>query len=509
MFPLHSQLESQHSNQTSMTPLETTRHRRQTRSLLVPKLELGNQRRARELSSAHLVGICGSGMKALAEMLCGLGWRVTGSDLQHHSPTARAMQQRGLRIHQGHHDHYLPKDTGVLVYSPAVSPSNPELRRAAQLHIPALSYSQMLGRLMRDRIGISIAGTHGKSTTSAMTATILSDAGLAPSAVVGAELCGRGVSGWAGDGELFVVESCEYRRSFLDLHPKFAVISGVEPDHFDCYHNFEETKSAFADFAAQVAGDGVLLVRGDCPASVAVAKSASAEVFTFSQEPGSDWWMTDLRRTSTGTRFRVFLGGWFFAEISLRIPGRHNQMNALAAAALSHLAGASAADIRESLRDFRGVRRRFEQVGSWRGVTLIDDYAHHPTAVAATLETAREQFDKRRIWCAFQPHQVSRTQALMDDFATCFWRADEILIAPIFAAREELDEEPETTARELTARISGGDSRARFCPSLDQMIATLEDEVRPGDVLITMGAGDIDRVPHEFTRRLQRNHPPR
>ena len=485
-----------------MTPLETARHRRQRGSLRVV-------RRESEFSSAHLVGICGSGMKALAEMLSGLGWRVTGSDLQQPSPTVRTMKKLGLRIHQGHHDRFLPPDTGVLVYSPAVSESNPELQRAARLNIPTLSYSQMLGRLMKERTGVSIAGTHGKSTTSAMTATILSDAGMDPSAIVGAELCAQGVSGWAGDGELFVVESCEYRRSFLDLRPKYAAILGIELDHFDCYRDLEETKAAFSDFASQVAGDGVLLVRGDCPASVAVAKSASAEVVTFSQVPGSDWWLADPRRTSAGTRFRVFHRGQFFAEISLQIPGRHNQMNALAAVALSHRIGASPDEIRESLQDFRGVRRRFERVGSWRGVTLIDDYAHHPTAVAATLETARQQFEKRRIWCAFQPHQVSRTEALMDDFATCFSAADEVLIAPVFAAREELDKKCETTARELAARVSDHGGRARFCPSLDRMTATLEDEARPGDVLITMGAGDIDRVHHEFTRRLQRNHKPR
>lgn len=458
------------------------------------------------MSSAYLVGMCGSGMKALAELLSGLGWDVSGSDLQLSSDVERSLARRGMRVHQGHHDRFLPRNVDVLVYSPAVPPSNPERQLATRLKIPHLSYSEMLGHLMRDRTGVAIAGTHGKSTTTAMAATIMSNLEHSASSVIGAELCANGQSGWAGSGELFVVESCEYQQSFLQLHPQFAAILSVEPDHFDCYSDFDQTKAAFAQFAGQVASDGLLLVGGDCEAARETAKSASAKVVTFSLNHGADWWAADLRKTEAGTRFRVFFRGDFVTEISLSIPGGHNVQNALAAVAISHHAGVSTDIIRESLCEFQGIRRRYERVGSWRGMTLIDDYAHHPTAVAATLETARKEFSQRRIWCAFQPHQVSRTRALMQPFAESFREADEILIAPVFAARENLDNEPENAAAELASRISAGNRPARFCPSLDQIIATLEDEARPGDVLITMGAGDIDRVHHEFTRRLQRNY---
>lgn len=443
-------------------------------------------------------------MKALAELLTDCGSKVTGSDMQQPSGMLAAMQKRGLRLHRGHSDHFLPQDAEVLVYSPAIGPNNPERLQARRLGIPQLSYSEMLGRLMQGRVGVSISGTHGKSTTTAMTATILSDAGAAPSAVVGAELCGRGVSGWAGSGPLFVVESCEYKRSFLNLHPRYAAILGIESDHFDCYPTLAENTAAFGQFAAQVAEDGLLLLRADCPASVESKAAARCEVVTFSRDSDADWRAADLKPTHCGTRFRVFYKGHFIAEMSLRVPGVHNVLNALAATALCHSIGVSAQDIRESLADFQGIKRRYERIGSWRGVTLIDDYAHHPTAVKTTLQAARLEFGDRRIWCAFQPHQASRTANLMDDFCGSFSAADRILIAPTYAAREAND--TEQTAFELAERIKADGGNARFIPSLDRIVATLEDEARPGDVLITMGAGDIDRVHHEFTRRLQRHH---
>jgi len=456
-------------------------------------------------SSAYLVGICGSGMKALAELLVGLGWKITGSDTCEPNPTLRAMQERGLRVHSGHDDLYLPSDFDVLVYSPAVGPDNPERRAAVQRGICQMSYSQMLGHLMRDRIGVSIAGTHGKSTTTAMAATILSDSNLSASAVVGAELCGRNKSGWAGTGEHLVVESCEYQRSFLDIRPRLAAILSIEPDHFDCYTTFDEMRAAFARYAEQVEDGGVLLIPSRCSLSAEAARGTQAELVTFSDQPGADWWATDPRATATGTRFRVFFRGDYFSEINLAVPGRHNVLNALAAIAVSHHAGASADEVRTSLQGFVGIRRRFERLGSWRGVTLIDDYAHHPTAIRATLETAREIFGRRRIWCAFQPHQVSRTQTLLNEFSQSFELADEILVLPVYAARENLRDEPTMVSQELASRAGIEGRSARFCGSLDRVVTTLEDEARPGDVLITMGAGDIDQVQHEFARRLQRH----
>jgi UDP-N-acetylmuramate--alanine ligase len=448
-------------------------------------------------------------MKALAEMATGLGWQVSGSDAGGPAERIRAMRRRGWRVHRGHHDRFVPHDADVLIHSPAVEVSNPERQTAERLGIPQVSYSGMLGHLMATRTGVAVAGTHGKSTTTAMTAAILDAAGLEPSAVIGAELRGgtrpAGTCGWAGRGDLFVVESCEYRKSFLDVRPRYAVITGIEPDHFDCYDTFVDTKTAFAQFASQVEPAGTLLIRAECEASREAAAAAQADVATFSRREGADWWAADVKRHAGGLRFRIFRHGWYFAEVALQLPGLHNVENALAAAALAHAAGAEAADVREALAEFTGVRRRFEHVGSWRGVTLIDDYAHHPTAVAATLQTVREISGRRRIVCVFQPHQVSRTVALMDEFAVSFTAADRVLVAPVFAAREQVTDEPARAAMDLAARIAAH-RPATYQPDLDRIVATLDDTLRPGDVLVTMGAGNIDRVHQELTRAVQPHH---
>ena len=458
--------------------------------------------------TAHLVGVCGSGMKALAELLSGQGWKISGSDLHLTGETPQALAKRGLRLHQGHQREFLPHDAELLVYSPAIGPHNPERVAAAERGLPQLSYTQMLGELMRSRTGLSIAGTHGKSTTTAMTGCILTDAHYDPSVIVGAEVRGRNSNGWGGLGEFFVAESCEFQRGFLDLNPRFAAILGVETDHFDCFSDLDETVAAFAAFATKLPADGGLIVRDEA-ASIRAARSSTVPFETFSLEPSSDWWATDLRYNHEGTRFHIFRRGEHFAEITLRIPGEHNVLNALAAAALCSMAGATPAEIREGLNAFSGIKRRLETIGTWRGITIIDDYAHHPTAVRASLETIRRQFPERRIWCVFQPHQVSRTQALMADFATSFQAADAVLIVPVFAARETVRQEPAETARELAARIDANGVPARFCSALDQSISTLDDDLRPGDVLVTMGAGDIGQVHYAFTQRLQRHYPPR
>lgn len=465
----------------------------------------GNQTDER-WQTAHLVGVCGSGMKALAELLAGSGWTVSGSDNNATSSVALALAERGLRIHPGHHRGFLADQTDVLVYSPAVGPENAERIEARHRGIPQLSYSQMLGRLMRGRSGVCIAGTHGKSTTTAMTGCILTAAGLSPSVVIGAEVCGIGASGWHGSGEHFVVESCEFQKSFLDLTPRYAAILGVEPDHFDCFAHFDETIAAFAAFAQKTPSDGRLLIHAGCEATKAACLAASAPLETFGVEASADWLATDLRQAAGGTRFRIFHRGDFFAEVLLPVPGVHNVANALAAAALSQAAGADASAVREGLGEFPGVRRRFELIGSWRGVTLIDDYAHHPTAVSAVVAAARGRFPKQRLWCVFQPHQVSRTRALFADFAASLTAADQTILVPVFAAREEVHDEPVQISRELAESVNAAGGQARAVDTLDHAVRTLEDELLPGDVLITMGAGDISKVHHAFTRRLHRNH---
>eukprot|EP00913_Durusdinium_trenchii_P005651 g5269.t1 len=415
-----------------------------------------NDPATRDLSSAHLVGIGGSGMKALAELLDGLGWKVTGSELDPTSPVAQSLRYRGFEVHAGHADEFVPADTEVLIYSSAIDRSNPERRAAARMGISQWSYSEMLGRLMRDRLGVSIAGTHGKSTTTAMIAWILRSAERSPSVVCGAGLCDNGRSGFAGESDLFVVESCEYQRNFLNLHPRHAVILGIEPDHFDCFLDLDETVSAFAAFAAGLDPAGTLLLNADCPNCEVLHLATQAAVETYSMNPGADWWAADLRAVSGGTRFRVMYGEQFLTEITLPVPGRHNVQNALAAVAMCHSLEVPTGAIRDAMHNFPGIQRRYERKGFWRGVTLIDDYAHHPTAVAATLAALRHEFPRRRIWCAFQPHQILRTERLMDEFSRSFTSVDEVLTAPIYAAREATPGAGGTTSVDGTTVRAGG-----------------------------------------------------
>ena len=464
--------------------------------------------------AAHLVGIGGAGMKALAELLVSLGWKVGGSDLRA-SQTLERMRRQGLRIFTGHDDSCLPAVLDVLVFSPAVDAGNPERVEAARRSIPQLSLSEMLGALMADRAGVAIAGTHGKSTTTAMTASILRRAGREPGAAFGAELCGSGRSGWAGEGDLLVVEGCEYRQSFLSLKPSHAAILNVEPDHFDCYADLDAVTAAFGQFASRLPADGVLVARGDCAASIEAASHSAARTVTFAIDGPGEYRAADLRVGEWGTRFRVFCRGDYLAELTLRLPGAHNVLNALAATALCHELGVVPQDIRDGLWDFRGVRRRLEAVGSWRGRLLIDDYAHHPTAVRAVLTAIRREYPRRRVWCAFQPHQVSRTIALLPEFAAALAAADGVLVLPVYAARETVHsgsaaEEGNRAAFEaatdLAKAIESRGVHSRFLPSLDLLADAVDHVTRPGDVFVTMGAGDIDQVHYEFSRRLRRNH---
>jgi len=474
--------------------------------IIVPtRPDCGEPRARSDAAKVHLVGCAGSGMKGLADLLFGWGCQVSGSDLTGPPASLQRLMDCGVPIFDGHAAEHVPDDATAVVHSLAIPASNSERIRASELGIPQFTYSQMVGQLLRERSGICIAGTHGKSTTTAMTAWILTEAGLNPSVLFGADLCGSGLSSWTGTGEHFVVESCEYQRSFLDYHPRYAAILSVEPDHFDYFTDADDLKSAFSQFAAQVDRSGLVLARYEDPRAVQAAQKSSAAVLTFGWEPEADWWAADVRTVGWGSRCRVFRRGQFITELQVPQPGRHNVLNALAATAMAFELGVSARDLRGALAEFPGLARRFELLGSFRGVSLVSDYAHHPTAVAATLRTARAQFGARPLRVIFQPHQISRTRQLLDDFATSFQEADFVLIPPIFAAREQMQPgDDEVTAR-LVSRIRDMGISAETCTSLDHAAHVVEDALCPGDVLITMGAGDIDRIQHAFTRRLSRD----
>ncbi len=458
--------------------------------------------------AVHLVGVCGSGMKALAEVFLGRGWRVSGTDLQAGSPAGHSLRHRGVTLFAEHSANHIPAEVQLVVYSSAVKPDNPERQWAVNQRVASCAYHEMLGEMMDWAIGISIAGTHGKSTTTALTGSVLTTSGMEPTVLVGAEVCGPQANGWTGTGPHLVVESCEYRRHFLSLHPQMAAILGIEADHFDCFADVAETVQAFHEFALQLPAEGLLVIHQECESTRLACRDVAARIETFSFAGGADWQAVEVEKIPLGHRFQILHRGQEFCRTQLRIPGRHHVLNALAAVALCHRAGATAAQIAAGIDQFHGIRRRFEVLGDVDGVTVIDDYAHHPTAIRATLQTAREEFGDRRLVCVFQPHQVSRTVGLLGDFATSFSLADEVVIVPVYGAREVYQKELLEVSARLAELITQQGVAARYSGSLDQTRASLDDTLRPRDVLLTLGAGDIDRIHHDLTRRLQRNHTP-
>lgn len=449
---------------------------------------------------AHLIGLAGCGMRSLAQVLVERGYRVSGSDT---APAAAAtLATLGPRVYRTHAAEHVPADAELVIYSDAVGADNPERRRASELGIPTLSYVQMLGRLMRDRQGVAVAGTHGKSTTTAMLGHLLVLAGQDPTVVYGAIPLGQASGGRAGHGPHVVVEACEYRANFLQLRPQQAVILNVEPDHFDHYHSLEQLHQAFARFAAMLPPDGTLLLPYGDPVTGAMVSGLACRVETFGADSRADWSLRFGGFVGGCPRLEVKHLGHSLFEVALPVPGRHNGFNALAAAALAWGCGVSAETIAAGLASFPGLHRRLERRGTREGVTLLDDYAHHPTEVTAALQTVRQMEPGRRLWCVFQPHQASRTAHLLDELAGSLENADKVVVAEIFRARELPPRPGEVTAADLAARLR---ARGRWVadghgqPAIVRLLATA---LEPGDVLITLGAGDIRKLSDEFLDRF-------
>lgn len=443
---------------------------------------------------AHLIGVAGAGMKALAAVLRETGWRVTGSDAAADGAT------RG--VFAGHRPEHVPADADLVVHSEAVGPENCERRQAARLGVPVLGYPQMLGRLAREKICLAVAGTHGKSTVAAMAATILIHAGLDPTVLCGAAPLESESGGRAGGGSHIVVEACEYRAHFLHLRPQVAVLLGIEPDHFDCFATDEKLYAAFAQFARQT--DGPLIANAACPKTMKIVRRLAAPRETFAVEADADWRAVELSPTAADYEFSLYCHRQELGRVRLRVPGRHNVANALAAAALAHAAGASPEAILSGLREFRGLRRRLERKMGPAGATWLDDYAHHPTEVRAALAAARELCPRGKIWCVFQPHQASRLTRLLREFAASLRNADKTAIAEVFRAREGPPRPGEARAEDLAAEVRRRGSAVPAGHNEEDIRAWLADavargELTPDDLIITMSAGNLGSIGHAFS----------
>lgn len=451
----------------------------------------------------HMVGIGGSGMIAAAGLLRDMGSRVSGSDLNAFEGLG-ALVGSGVRVSIGHHESQVDPDVELVVASAAIPESNSEISGARRRGIPVIKYAELLGSLMALREGVAIAGTHGKSTTTGMTAHLFREAGLSPSFILGARSNQLGGSSGLGKGRHLIVESCEFNRSFLQFRPHMATILNIEPDHLDCYSDIDEITEAFGHFARQVNPRGLLVCNADDPRSMQAAKSATCRVATFGLEAAADWTPRNMVCQGGRYSFDVFLGDTQIVSVVLAIPGRHNVANALAGVALAHQARADMAKVAEALSTFQGVDRRLSWKGTGRGITVLDDYAHHPTEIRVTIEAARSCYRPDRLWVVFQPHQVSRTRSLMSEFAESFSHADQVVVPDVYCAREADAEAGREGSQELVSRICKAGGKAAYLPTLRGVADHVADRLAAGDVVLTMGAGDVWKVADELVERFCR-----
>lgn len=464
-----------------------------TPSLTPPSAERGLPVLPAPGSHIHIIGIGGIGTSALARVLARWGYRVTGSDAAASALTA-ALSTEGIGVTIGHHAE-AAAGADLVVYSAAVRDTNPELAAARAAGTPTVKRAALLGLIANARDGLAVAGTHGKSTTSAMLAKICSDAGRDPSFFVGAILQDFGTNAHAGGGELVVVEADEYDRSFLQLFPRVAIVTTVEHDHPDIYPTYESMRGAYLAFLAQVRPGGTIVISADDPGCVtllsAIATAAGVTIQTYGRAATADW-----RIVADGAGDTVLSAGVAVATLALRMPVEHYRRNALAALVAAVAVGITPDVAAASLGTFSGTGRRLELKGEARGIAIIDDYAHHPTEVAVNLRAARERFPGRPIWAVFQPHTYSRTKLLLHEFAAALADADRVLLLDIYAARET--DTLGVSADDLVVLLPQRGEPLRAARPADAAEVLLAEyaagRLKAGAVVLTFGAGDVTEI---------------
>ena len=450
----------------------------------------------------HFIGIGGAGMSALAAALLDFGATVSGSDVVESSAT-RDLQARGARVSIGHNPQNLGDATRVVVTA-ALQPDNPELVEARARDIPVIKRAALLGMLMDTRLGVAVAGTHGKTTTSAMISYVLARSGRDPSYMVGGTIRGLGPGGHWGGGSILVAEADEYDSSFLQLRPEVAVITNLEADHLDYYGSIEAIFAAFAEFALNVKRGGLLAVCADDPRAASLAaqlleSAAPFRIQLYGTAPEALWRAREIGSNNHGgTDYAVLRDNREVGRVSLSVPGKHNVLNSLGALAALVELGVGIQEAARWLGEYQGAGRRFEVKGVERGVTVIDDYAHHPTEIAATLEAARRRYPGRRLVVLFQPHTYTRTRDFLADFARVLGAADRVILCEIYASRER--DTLGLSSRMIVEKITG--AHAEYAPDLEEAAEMLLDDLRPGDVLLTLGAGDVFKAGEEVLQAL-------
>lgn len=445
----------------------------------------------------HFIGIGGISMSGLAAILLNEGFTISGSDSQASQLTER-LEKAGARISCPQAAENITDDIDAVVYTAAIHPDNPEYACAVSRGIPMLSRAELLGQMMKNyRIPICVSGTHGKTTTTSMAAHVLMEAGMDPTISVGGVLPLIQGNYRIGGRDTFLMEACEYTNSFLSFFPKIGIILDIDADHLDFFKDLEDIRHSFRRFAELLPADGTLIINADDPAYKMISKDLPCRTVTYSLKGSGDFTADAVSYDEMGcASFRVMKDGAPYGSFSLSVPGEHNVSNALAVIALGDTLGLPAETIRAGLSSFHGTNRRFEYKGKMGEVTVIDDYAHHPTEIRATLRTAAK-YPHRKVWCVFQPHTYTRTKSLLHEFAEALTLADHVVLADIYAARE-LDIYG-ISSRDVQEEIRKLGTDCDYFPSFAEIEAFLRDRCEPGDLVITMGAGNVVRIGEDLT----------
>lgn len=440
----------------------------------------------------HFIGIGGISMSGLAEILMGEGFTVSGSDAKE-SPLTKSLEAKGAKIFYGQRASNIMDSTEAVVYTAAIHSDNPEFAKAKEKNLPMLTRAQLLGQIMRNyETPIAISGTHGKTTTTSMVSHILLEGKCDPTISVGGILPAIGGNIRVGESETFVTEACEYTNSFLSFFPKISIILNIDADHLDFFKDLDDIRNSFRRFSELLPSDGTLIINADIPNYQEITKNLPCRVVTYGLEQEADYQAKDITFDKYGhASFTVYKNGRKTGSYYLKVPGMHNVSNALASIALGHLLGLTEEVIIKGLGSFTGTDRRFQYKGEVAGVTVIDDYAHHPTEIEATLHAAGN-YPHQKVWCVFQPHTYTRTKALLPEFAKALTLADHVVLADIYAARET--DTLGISSEDLQKRIQELGTPCEYFPTFDEIENFLLENCSRGDLLITMGAGDVVNI---------------
>jgi len=454
----------------------------------------------------HFIGAGGIGMSGLAQLLMNNEAVVAGSD-QMSSEVVDSLCRMGADIKVGHRAENLSTEIDAVVISAAIKDDNPELKEARERGYKVYKYADMLGELMDRYEGIAISGTHGKSTTSGWLVHLLKQAGVDTNFIIGAKINQLDSSSGVADSKYFVAEACEYDRSFLNLKPRIACILNIEQDHLDYYENEDEIVKAFGEFALGTRHNGILIANGQDSNVARILRQLGKKLphETFGLETNCNFYAENIGLHDGLYAFDVYYNNQLLGATRISLPGKHNILNALAVIAMAIKIGLEPKRVLQLLPGFTGIDRRLMLKGQFNGITVLDDYAHHPTEIRASLAAIRQKYQLKHIWCVFQPHQYSRTRFLLDDFAESFKLADMTIVPEIYFVRDSQETKKEVNAEMLVEKMQENGTNAVFIETFEAICDYLKRNVSPGELVVTMGAGDIWKVADEYLQWLRAN----